>query len=195
MPRFCPKAESSRCSWWKPIRTGLRSSKSWAFGRGPDCTDAIGARVSRAWPFGESTRWASICCRQDSPRGMATLSSSRTLFPQFIKDFASSTFDWILIDSPPFDPHCRNPRPEGQADATLLVARAGNTPREAIEETARNLGRDHIMGIILNGVAGLDRDVLQILRIRKTRGFGKRASSEGLKGLGAEQLWIVSSQF
>jgi Mrp family chromosome partitioning ATPase len=62
-----------------------------------------------------------------------------------------------LIDSPPATPVADVIALKAQADATLLVARAGETPREAIEEATRNLGRDHIIGIILNGVEGLDR--------------------------------------
>ena len=126
-------------------------------GHGPGCTDAIGARVNPDWPFGESTRWASIYCRRASPRGMATFSSRSTLSRSLIKYFASSAFDWILIDSPPSTPIAEILSLKAQADATLLVARAGHTPREAIGETARNLGRDHILGIILNGVVGLNR--------------------------------------
>ena len=76
---------------------------------------------------------------------------------QLIKGLSSSYFSWILIDSPPTTPIADILALKAQADATLLVARAGKTPREAIEETTRNLGRDHIIGIILNGVEGLDR--------------------------------------
>ena len=76
---------------------------------------------------------------------------------QLIKGLSSSSFSWILIDSPPTTPIADILVLRAHADATLLVARAGQTPREAIEESTRNLGRDHIIGIILNGVEGLDR--------------------------------------
>jgi receptor protein-tyrosine kinase len=79
-------------------------------------------------------------------------------FPsQLIKGLSSSSFRWILIDSPPTTPIADILVLRAQADATLLVARAGETPREAIEESTRSLGRDHIIGIILNGVEGFDR--------------------------------------
>ena len=76
---------------------------------------------------------------------------------QLIKSLSSRSFSWILIDSPPTTPIADILVLRALADATLLIARAGQTPREAIEESTRNLGRDHILGIILNGVEGLDR--------------------------------------
>jgi len=69
----------------------------------------------------------------------------------------SSNFDWIVIDSPPTTPIADVLALKAQADATLLVVRAGNTPREAIEEAIQNLGREHILGIVINGIPNLDR--------------------------------------
>ena len=76
---------------------------------------------------------------------------------QLIKGLSSSSFSWILIDSPPTTPIADILTLRAQSDATLLVVRAGQTPLETIEESTRNLGRDHVLGIILNGVEGLDR--------------------------------------
>jgi receptor protein-tyrosine kinase len=95
------------------------------------------------------------------PAGQPVEDGSRLLQSDFaselIKGLSSSSFRWILIDSPPATPVADVIALKAQADATLLVARAGETPREAIEESIRNLGRDHIIGIILNGVEGFDR--------------------------------------
>jgi Mrp family chromosome partitioning ATPase len=79
-----------------------------------------------------------------------------TFTSQLVKSLSASSFGWILIDAPPTTPVADVLTLNAHADATLLVARAGETPREAIEESARNLGRDRIIGIILNGVEGLD---------------------------------------
>jgi Mrp family chromosome partitioning ATPase len=76
---------------------------------------------------------------------------------QVFKGPLSSSFSWIVIDGPPTTPVADILALKAQADGTLLVARAGVTPREAIEESTRNLGRDHIVGIILNNVEGLHR--------------------------------------
>ena len=69
----------------------------------------------------------------------------------------SPHFDWILIDSPPVTPLTDALSLARQSNATLLVAREGSTPREAIEKAIAVLGRQRVLGIVLNGVEGLDR--------------------------------------
>jgi succinoglycan biosynthesis transport protein ExoP len=69
----------------------------------------------------------------------------------------SPHFDWILIDAPPVIPLTDALSLRPQADASLLVVRAGRTPKEAIEDAVALLGKQHIMGMVLNGVEGLDR--------------------------------------
>ena len=68
----------------------------------------------------------------------------------------STHFDWILIDSPPLTPLTDALSLARHANATLLVAREGRTPREALEKSIALLGRQRVLGIVLNGVAGLD---------------------------------------
>ncbi|MGO9228066.1 MAG: CpsD/CapB family tyrosine-protein kinase [Bryobacteraceae bacterium] len=66
-------------------------------------------------------------------------------------------FDWILVDSPPVLPLSDATSLTRHADATLLVARAGRTAREAIEETISIIGRPRIVGMVLNGTSSSDR--------------------------------------
>jgi Mrp family chromosome partitioning ATPase len=105
------------------------------------------------------------------PAGQPVEDGSRLLqsdfASQYIKGLSSSSFHWILIDSPPTMPVADIIALKALADATLLVVRAGKTPREAIEESTRDLGRDHIIGIILNAVEGFDR------MYSKYYGYGK----------------------
>jgi capsular exopolysaccharide synthesis family protein len=61
-------------------------------------------------------------------------------------------FDWILIDSPPVIPLTDSLSLQQHADASLLVVRAGQTPREAVEQTIELLGKKNILGVVLNGV-------------------------------------------
>jgi Mrp family chromosome partitioning ATPase len=77
-------------------------------------------------------------------------------FSQLVAMF-EARFDWILIDAPPVTPVADLLALRAQADGCLLVVRAGQTPREAVEEAVRQLGREHVLGIILNGVEGLGR--------------------------------------
>ena len=66
-------------------------------------------------------------------------------------------FDWILVDSPPVVPLTDALSLARQVDASLVVARAGSTPREAIEHTLELLGPEQVLGVILNGIEGLHR--------------------------------------
>jgi capsular exopolysaccharide synthesis family protein len=69
----------------------------------------------------------------------------------------SAHFDWVLIDAPPVRPLTDALLLARQANATLLVAREGRTPREMLEKAIALLGRQRVLGIVLNGVEGLDR--------------------------------------
>ena len=69
----------------------------------------------------------------------------------------SPHFDWILIDSPPVRPLTDSLSLRQHADGSLLVVRADATPRDAVEQTIALLGREHIVGIVLNGIQGLEQ--------------------------------------
>jgi Mrp family chromosome partitioning ATPase len=66
-------------------------------------------------------------------------------------------FDWILIDSPPIIPLTDALSLRQQATASLLVVRAGSTPDEAVENAIALLGKQHLFGVVLNAVDGLER--------------------------------------
>jgi polysaccharide biosynthesis transport protein len=69
----------------------------------------------------------------------------------------SPLFDWILIDSTPTSPITDALTVKARADACLLIARAGKTGREELEEAIQLLGPQLVLGIVLNGVEGLER--------------------------------------
>jgi Mrp family chromosome partitioning ATPase len=102
---------------------------------------------------------------------------------QLIKGLSSGFFSWVLVDSPPTTPVAAILALRAQVDGTLLVARAGETPREAIEESIRNLGRDHILGIILNGVEGLNRMYSKYYGYGKSNAPGKPTKPKSLTAL------------
>jgi Mrp family chromosome partitioning ATPase len=72
-------------------------------------------------------------------------------FSQILQKLAPH-FDWIVIDSPPVIPLTDSLTLQQHADASLLAVRAGQTPREALEQTIELLGKKNILGIVLNGV-------------------------------------------
>jgi Mrp family chromosome partitioning ATPase len=107
-----------------------------------------------------------------------------TFTSQLVKSLSASSFGWVLIDAPPTTPVADVLALNAHADATLLVARAGETPREAIEESARNLGRDRIIGIILNGVEGLNKIYSRYYGYTKSEARSKPAASKTGTSLG-----------
>jgi Mrp family chromosome partitioning ATPase len=66
-------------------------------------------------------------------------------------------FDWILIDSPPLIPLTDALSLGRQANGSLLVARAGRTPSDALEKAIALLGQQHVIGVVLNGVEEVDQ--------------------------------------
>jgi receptor protein-tyrosine kinase len=109
------------------------------------------------------------------------------LVVQFIKGLSSSLFGWILIDSPPTTPAAEILALKSLADATLLVARAGKTPREAIEESIQHMGRDHVLGIILNGIEGLDQAYYKYYKYGKSKTPAKPPKPTSVQGLGLNE--------
>ena len=91
-------------------------------------------------------------------------------FGQIIKRL-SSAFDWILIDSPPAIALTDAISIQHHADGTLLVVRAAHTPREAVDEAVELLGRNKIVGIVLNGVEPRGN---AYYRYRRYEGVGDR---------------------
>ena len=122
------------------------------------------------------------------PAGQPQGDGSRVLrsafVSQLLRGFASSSVGWVLIDAPPTVPIADVLTLNAHADATLLVARAGATPREAIEESIRNLGQDHIAGIILNCIEGLDRMYSRYYGYGKSGAPSKPAKRDTGQGLG-----------
>jgi|ERR1700722_9767346 len=74
-----------------------------------------------------------------------------------LMETVSPYFDWVVIDSPPITPLIDALALARHADASLLVVRAGRTPQEAVTTACTLLGPKHVIGIILNGVEGLNR--------------------------------------
>jgi capsular exopolysaccharide synthesis family protein len=69
----------------------------------------------------------------------------------------SFPFDWIVIDSPPVGVLTDSLALRKAADGTLLVVKAGKTRCDAVEEALTLLGREHIIGIVLNAVEGVEQ--------------------------------------
>ena len=90
--------------------------------------------------------------KSSNPVGLLKPESCQSLIRRL-----SMYFDWILIDTPPALPVTDAFTVSRCVDATLLVARADQTSRTAVEETLKLIGRKHVVGMILNGTEQLTK--------------------------------------
>lgn len=78
---------------------------------------------------------------------MQALTSQRM---RTVLEESASVFDWVLLDSPPI-----GLMPDGNllaalTDGVVFVIAAGTTPYSAIERAVAQIGREHIIGTVLN---------------------------------------------
>jgi len=59
-------------------------------------------------------------------------------------------FDWVLVDAPPLGAFPDAHLVASAADGVLLVVRAGQTPLGDVQATVKTIGRDRILGVVLN---------------------------------------------
>jgi capsular exopolysaccharide synthesis family protein len=83
------------------------------------------------------------------PDPMGSLSSERM---RRVLHEASTTFDWVIVDTPPVgllpDAHLL----AAMVDSAILVVQAGRTPHKDIQRAIETVGRDRILGVVLNRV-------------------------------------------
>lgn len=66
-------------------------------------------------------------------------------------------FDWIIIDTPPVMPLTDTLSLRQYADAGLMIVRADQTPREAVDSAIELVGSKNLLGMILNGSEEYER--------------------------------------
>ena len=80
---------------------------------------------------------------------MSVLSSDR--MRQIIAE-AKATFDWVIIDTPPVGLLSDANLLAAIVDTIILVVQSGRTPYHEINKVVQTLGRDSILGVVLNKV-------------------------------------------
>ena len=65
---------------------------------------------------------------------------------------AAQRYDWVIVDTPPIGLLTDANLLCAMVDVSVLIVRAGVTPHRLIERAADALGRDRIIGIVLNAV-------------------------------------------
>jgi capsular exopolysaccharide synthesis family protein len=82
-------------------------------------------------------------------RPMAGLTSER--MAAIVKE-AASRFDWVLLDTPPIGLISDAQLLADLVDGVLLVVGAGSTDHAAVSRTVQTIGRERILGVVLNRV-------------------------------------------
>lgn len=84
------------------------------------------------------------------PDPMSTLTSDR--MRNLIKE-ASLAFEWVIMDTPPIGILTDAKLLGTMVDGCLLVVRAGRTPADLIQRAVDSLGKNRILGVVLNRAA------------------------------------------
>jgi protein-tyrosine kinase len=110
--------------------------------------DGIKASVERKVPVIRFSEYLSVVTAgRPEADPMGVLTSDR--MHRILGD-AAGAFDWVIIDTPPValltDAHLL----ASLVDSVLLVVRAGKTPLTAIRKAADAVGRDKVLGVVLN---------------------------------------------
>ena len=95
-----------------------------------------------------SPRLTLLPAGRPDPDPMSGLTSGRMTA---LLDEAAARFDWVIIDTPPVGVLPDANLLARMVDATLLVVRAGQTPYHMIQRAVATIGRDRIVGVVLNG--------------------------------------------
>jgi capsular exopolysaccharide synthesis family protein len=65
---------------------------------------------------------------------------------------AATCFEWVIVDAPPVGLLADANLLADEVDRTLLVVRAGQTQYPLVEKAIEAVGRDRLLGVVLNGV-------------------------------------------
>jgi capsular exopolysaccharide synthesis family protein len=122
---------------------------------GDGLSEALKAAEPRKVPLiGVSEMLTLLPSGHRDPNPLSGLTSPRM---QQLLHEASATFEWVIVDTPPVAAAADTSLLCAMADAAVLVVRAGQTPYEAVQRAIDTIGRERIIGVVLNGV---DRDVV-----------------------------------
>lgn len=76
-----------------------------------------------------------------------------------ILDEAMDRYDWVILDAPPVGPTADARLLTQLVGSTLFVIHAGKTQYPDVQKAIDTIGRERIIGVVLNGVRGGSSDV------------------------------------
>jgi receptor protein-tyrosine kinase len=121
-----------------------------------DVTDAVGLSEALRSPTDRKLGILQIApnltllpAGRPDPDPMSGLTSARM---RQILEEAASQFDWVILDAPPMNPMADASLLAQMVEGAVFVVRAGKTQYPAVQKSIEALGRDRILGVVLNGV-------------------------------------------
>jgi protein-tyrosine kinase len=90
------------------------------------------------------------------PMGMLTSARMRRIVEE-----ARAEFDWVILDAPPMGPIADANLLSEMVDGTIFVVRAGRSQYSIVQKAIDALGRERILGMVLNGVEHLPKEQYQ----------------------------------
>lgn len=84
------------------------------------------------------------------PDPMSGLTSDRM---RRILNEAAALYDWVIVDTPPVGFLSDAKLLVGMVDAALFVVRAGKSPYRLVQRALDAVGRNRILGVVLNSIA------------------------------------------
>jgi capsular exopolysaccharide synthesis family protein len=87
------------------------------------------------------------------PMGVLTSPRMRTILEE-----AAARFDWVILDAPPMGPMADANLLAEMSDAAVFVIRAGKTKYASVKKAIDTLGRERLLGVILNGLERMPKE-------------------------------------
>ncbi len=116
--------------------------------KGYGLNEALTGRAERKVSVIQVSRHLSLLpAGSPKPDPMSTLTSDR--MRRLINE-AAETFEWVIMDTPPIGILTDAKLLGSMVDAAILVVRAGRTPAELIQRSVDALGKNRILGVVLN---------------------------------------------
>jgi capsular exopolysaccharide synthesis family protein len=115
-------------------------------------------RQSKATLLAVSPRLSVLPAGRPNPDPMGPLTSRRMAQ---ILDKAAAHFDWVVVDTPPVVLLPDTNLLAAMVDVAVLVVQAGSTSYDLIDRAVTVIGRDRVLGVVLNGVEETDREYEQ----------------------------------
>lgn len=103
-----------------------------------------------------SDRLSLLTAGAPAPDPMRVLSSSRM---EHVLEQARGRFDWVLLDTPPITLLSDASLLASKADLVVLVVQAGKTSYDVVQRAVEALGRDRVVGVVLNRAQAMPASV------------------------------------